>query len=78
MKTLNFPSKIGDFQHLPRFSSIHMFEKPPIFAFEGIPHVKYEKNIYNAHFLTFFTTLGLIWLKFCPKSTATLIFLPGF
>ena len=56
-----------------------MFVKPLFFALKGIPHVKYEKKaIDNAHFFTFFTTLGLIWPKFCPKTTPTLIFLPGF
>ena len=32
----------------------------------------------NACFFTFFTTLGLIWPKFCPKTTTTLIFFACF
>ena len=56
-----------------------MFVKPVLFALKGIPHVKYEKKtIDNAHFFTFFTTLGLIWPKFCRKTTPTLIFFVRF
>ena len=57
-----------------------MFVKPLFFALKGIPHVKYEKKpIDNAHFFFIFsTTLGLIWLKFCPKPTPTLIFFAWF
>ena len=56
-----------------------MFVKPLFFALKGIPNVKYEKKaIDNNHFFTFFTTLGLIWPKFCPKTTPTLIFFAWF
>ena len=56
-----------------------MFLEPLFFALKGIPHVKYEKKaIDNAHFFTFFTTLGLILPKFCPKATPTItIFCPN-
>ena len=56
-----------------------MFVKPLLFALKGIPNVKYEKKaIDNNHFFTFFTTLGLIWPKFCPKARPTLIFFAWF
>ena len=56
-----------------------MFVKPLFFALKGIPNVKYEKKaIDNNHFFTFFTTLGLIWPKFYPKATPTLIFFAWF
>ena len=56
-----------------------MFAKPLFFALKGIPNVKYEKKaIDNNHFFAFFTTLGLIWPKFCPKATSTLIFFAWF
>ena len=51
------------------------------FALKSIPHVKYEKKkqkkkrFGNASFLTFFTTLDLLWPRFCPKTSLTLIFL---
>ena len=38
----------------------------------------WKKLIENACFFTFFTTLDLIWPKFCPKATPTLIFFAGF
>ena len=37
-----------------------------------------NKTIDNACFFTFFTTLDLIWLKFCPKTTPTLDFSADF
>ena len=53
-----------------------MFVQSLLFALKGIPYVKYEKKtIDNGRFFTFFTTLDLIWHKFCPKTTPTLIFL---
>ena len=57
-----------------------MFVQPLLFALKGIPHLKYEekKTIDNAHFFTFYTTLGLNWPKFYPNTTPTLIFLLGF
>ena len=56
-----------------------MFVKPLFFALKGIPNVKYEKKaIDNNHFFTFFTTLGLIWPKFCHKATPILIFFAWF
>ena len=40
---------------------------------------KYEKKPNdNACFFTFFTTLNIIWPKFRPKTTPTLIFFVGF
>ena len=33
-----------------------------------------KKPIDNACFFTFFITMDLIWPKFCPKTTPTLIF----
>ena len=55
--------------------SIHAFEQALLFTLKGIPHVKYEKNLLIMPFsFTFFTTLGLIWPKFCPKTTPALIF----
>ena len=60
---------------LPSIST-QIFVEPLLFALKGIPHVNMKKNpIDNAHFFTFFTTLGLIWPKFPPKTTPTLIFL---
>ena len=38
------------------------------------PNKKWKKPIDNACFFTFFTTLGITWPKFCPKTTPTLIF----
>ena len=56
-----------------------MFAQPLLFGLKGIPHIKYEKKTSdNACFFTFFTTLDLIWPTFYPKTTPTLIFLPGF
>ena len=57
-----------------------MFVKPLFCALKGIPHAKNEKKkaIDNAHFFTFFTTSGLIWPKFCPKTTPNLIFFAWF
>ena len=37
-----------------------------------------KKTIDNACFFTFLTTLDLIWLKFCPKTTPTLDFSADF
>ena len=48
-----------------------------LFYLKGIPHVKYEK-IDNACFFTSFTILDLIWLKFCCKTTPTLVLFVGF
>ena len=55
-----------------------MVLQPLLFALKGIPLVKYEKKNDNACFSTFFITLDLIWPKFCPKTTPTLIFLAVF
>ena len=56
-----------------------MFVQPLLFALKGTPHVKYEKNLLIVTVpLLFFTTLGLIRPKFCPKTTPTLIFFAGF
>ena len=53
--------------------------QPLLFPLEGIPQVKYEKNaVDNACFLTFFTTWNLIWPKFFPKMTLTLISFASF
>ena len=52
-----------------------MFVQLLLLALKGIPNIKYEKKkIDNTHFFTFFTTLHIIWPKFCPKITPTLIF----
>ena len=42
------------------------------------PYKIWKKRIDNACFFTFFTTLGLIWPKFCPKTTPTSIYFAGF
>ena len=56
-----------------------MSVQPLFFALKGIPHVKYEKKLLTMPIsLLYFTTLGLIWPKFCPKTTPTLTYLPGF
>ena len=50
-----------------------------IFALKGNVHVKYEKNLLiMSIYLLFFATLDLIWLRFCPKTTPTLIFFAVF
>ena len=38
----------------------------------------WKETFDNACFFTFFLTLGLIWPKFSPKTTPTLIFFTGF
>ena len=48
------------------------------FYFKRYSPYKIWKKPLNAHFFTFFATLGLIWPKFCPKTTTTLIFLACF
>ena len=56
-----------------------LYIQPLPFASKYILHVKFEKKLIdNACFFTFFTTLGLIWPRFCPKDTATLRFFAGF
>ena len=56
-----------------------MFLQPLIVALKSIPIVKFEKEtIDNDNFFTFFTTLGLIWPKFFPKTTPALTFFACF
>ena len=38
----------------------------------------WKKHNGIAYFFTFFTTLDIIWSKFCPKTTPDLIFFAGF
>ena len=42
--------------------------QPLLFVLKGIPQVKYEKKPNDiACFFTFFTTLHMIWPKFCSN-----------
>ena len=42
IKTLNFPSKIGNFQHLPHFGSIHEAPWMQIFVFLRLCGIRNE------------------------------------
>ena len=53
-----------------------MFVQQLLLALKFIPHGKYEKNLLIM-LVSFFTTLGLAWPKFCPKTIPTLVFSPG-
>ena len=56
-----------------------MVLQPLLIALKGILQVKYEiKTNDDACFITFFTTLDLVWPKFCPNTTPTLRFFTGF
>ena len=56
-----------------------MSVKPLFFALNGISRVKYEKKLSIMPIsCRVFTTLGLIWPKFCPKTTPTLIYFVWF
>ena len=53
-----------------------MFVQPLLLALKCTPCAKYEKNLLIMPIsLLFFTTLDLIWPKFCPKTTPILFFL---
>ena len=55
-----------------------MFAQQVLYALKDIPHVKYGKDLLIMPVsLFFFTTLYLIWPKFCPKTTPTLNFFAG-
>ena len=55
-----------------------MFAQLVLYALKDIPHVKYGKDLLIMPVsLFFFTTLYLIWPKFCPKTTPTLNFFAG-
>ena len=48
-----------------------MVLQPLLFTLEAILQVKYEENLMMPVSLFFFTTLDLIWPKFCSKITRT-------
>ena len=51
-----------------------MFVQPLVFALKGILMENRKKNpIDNNSFFNVFTTLGIIWPKFCPKITPMLV-----
>ena len=56
-----------------------MVLQPLLLALKGNHQVKYEKKLMILPVaLLSFTTLGIIWPTFCPKTTPDLIFLAGF
>ena len=52
---------------LPAITAVRYLYNHYLFACKCIPHAKYKRIPLKYQFPGFFTTLDLLWPKFCPK-----------